>query len=124
LPILSPNCKQYWNYNFEEFLEDKISFSVKKYNLGTGCSIWKIDVMNGCISEGINIWTHVGKAKMCLRNGSFLKNCKQTAEKCKQILGNQKNLPPGFTNMGWNIDTFKVLPFKIFTFQMEHPTVF
>ena len=31
---------------------------------------------------------------MCLRGGGFLKNCKQTAEKCKQIFENWKKPPP------------------------------
>ena len=31
---------------------------------------------------------------MCLKGDSVLKNCKQTAEKCKQIFENNENLPP------------------------------
>ena len=46
------------------------------------------------ISETKRFWPHVGKAKMCLRGGGFFwKNCKQTAEKCKQIFENWINLP-------------------------------
>ena len=33
----------------------------------------------------MHFWHYVGKAKMCLKGGSFFENCKQTAEKIKQI---------------------------------------
>ena len=46
----------------------------------TGCFIWKVEISNGCNFLTVHIWPYVGKAKMGLRGGRFLKNCKQTAE--------------------------------------------
>ena len=31
---------------------------------------------NDCTTEKVNIWPHDGKAKMCLRDGSYFENCK------------------------------------------------
>ena len=61
----------------------------------TGWPKSKLPFSKGFNSETKLFWPHVGKAKMRLRGGSFfLKNCKQTAEKCKQIFENWKKLPP------------------------------
>ena len=49
--------------------------------------------MNGCSSEMVQIWLHVGKIKMCMTGGNSFENCKQITEKCKQSFENWKNLP-------------------------------
>ena len=41
----------------------------------------KFETCFGYTSENMQFWPYVGKAKMCLGSESFLKNCKQTAEK-------------------------------------------
>ena len=46
---------------------------------------WIKNHKNDFSIETMHFWPHVGKAKMF---GSFLKNCKQTAEKCTQIFWN------------------------------------
>ena len=37
----------------------------------TGCFVWNFVISNGCNSKTVHIWPYVGKAKMCLRGGSF-----------------------------------------------------
>ena len=64
------------------------------YKPSTGCSIWKKSERIGCSTETVHIWPHVGKAEMRLSGRSFLNNCKQTAEKCKQKMLKLKKLPP------------------------------
>ena len=49
--------------------------------------------VNGCSSEMVQIWPHVGKIKMCMTGGNSFENCKQITEKCKQSFENWKNLP-------------------------------
>ena len=41
-------------------------------NNTTGCFIWNFGISNGCSTKMVHIWPYVGKAKMCLRSGSFL----------------------------------------------------
>ena len=54
-----------------------------------GDPIQNFFISNDCTSKTKHFGPHVGNAKMCLRDGSFfLKNCKQIAEKCKQIFEN------------------------------------
>jgi len=61
----------------------------------TGWPKSKLPFSKGHNSETKHFWPHIGKVKMHLRGGSFfLKNCKQTAEKCRQIFENWKKLPP------------------------------
>ena len=68
----------------------------------------------GYDSETKHFWPYVGEAKMCSRGSSFfLKNCKQTAEKSKQIFENKKNTAYqthfSFTNKGSEVLSFKVI---------------
>ena len=69
------------------------------------------------------------KPKCVWKVAVFLKNCKQTAEKCKQIFENWKKLPPlkhilALPTWG-QICTVSVLqPFEISIFQMKHPVTF
>ena len=59
----------------------------------TGWPKSKFEICFGYNSENKHFWHYVGKAKMGLTAVSFfLKNCKQTAEKCKQIFENWKKL--------------------------------
>ena len=61
----------------------------------TGWPKSKLPFSKGYNSKTMRFWPYVGKAKMRLRGGSFFfENCKQTAEKCKQIFENWKKLPP------------------------------
>ena len=57
-------------------------------NSPTGSSFWKITIVNGYKAETKHFWPNIGKAKMCLQGGSSFKNCKQSAEKCKQNVEN------------------------------------
>ena len=48
---------------------------------------WKIAKVKGCSSESVHVWPHVGKTKTSV---VFIKNCKQTAEKCRHFLKIEK----------------------------------
>ena len=66
------------------------------------------------------------KPKCVWEVADFLKNCKQTAEKCKQILENWKNLPPlkhilALPTWGQILIFSELQPFEISIFQMKHP---
>ena len=66
------------------------------------------------------------KPKCVWEVADFLKNCKQTAEKCKQIFENWKNLPPlkhilALPTLGQICTVTELQPFEISTFQMKHP---
>ena len=62
-----------------------------------------------------------------LRGGSFfLKSCKQTAEKCKQIFKNWKKLPPlkrilALSTWGQKCLVSELQPFEIRNFDLGHP---
>ena len=65
------------------------------------------------------------KPKCVWEVADFLKNCKQTAEKCKQIFENWKNLPPlkhilALPTLGQICTITELQPFEISTFQMKH----
>ena len=66
------------------------------------------------------------KPKCVWEVADFLKNCKQTAEKCKQFFENWKILPPlkhilGLPTLGQICTITELKPFEISTFQMKHP---
>ena len=56
--------------------------------LSTGCSIWKLSIVNGCKTETVHFRPFVGEAKMCLRGGRFRL---QFSAVCLHF---SKNLPP------------------------------
>ena len=66
---------------------------------------------------------------MRLRGGSvFLKNCKQTAEKCKQIFWKLKKTTAsqthfGFTNMGSEVLSFRVIALRKEQFWLGSPCI-
>ena len=77
----------------------------------TGCSVWKMDISNGCSTETVHIWPHVGKAKMCLRGGSFFrfsKICLHFSAVCLQFFKKTATSQThfGLTNIGSNIHRF------------------
>ena len=51
----------------------------------------KFLISNGYDSESMHIWPWIGKAKMRLRSGSFLTNCKQTAENMNKFSKTKRN---------------------------------
>ena len=53
----------------------------------------KITKVRGRGTDMVHYWLNVGRAKMCLKNGKYFENCKQTAERCKQIFEEWKKLP-------------------------------
>ena len=68
------------------------------------------------------------KPKCVWEVADFLKNCKQTAEKCKQIFENWKNLPPlkhilSLPTLGQICTITELHPFEISTFQKKHPVL-
>ena len=51
---------------FKSFKKDKvIEYKLKK------SSDWKLSKVNGCRTEMVHFWPHVGKSKMDLRGGRF-----------------------------------------------------
>ena len=94
-----------WDFRAEIFIIfiSHIEVSTAKFRVlylqqfGLCSSPWQIrhkvyspfGISNGRSTKTVHIRPYVGIAKMCLRSSSFfLKNCKQTAEKCKQIFEN------------------------------------
>ena len=66
------------------------------------------------------------KQKCVWEVADFLKNCKQTAEKCKQIFENWKKLPPlkhilALPTWGQTCTVSELQPFEISIFQTKHP---
>ena len=60
--------------------------------------------------------------------GFFWKNCKQTAEKCKQIFENWKKLPPlklilALPTKGQKCILSDLQPFEVATFDLGHPVM-
>ena len=95
-----------------DFLNLRITEKLPIRNWGWPKS--KVATSNGCDSESKHFWPYVGKVKMGLRGKQFLKNCEQTAEKCKQIFENWKKTATsqthfGFTNMGSKELIFRVI---------------
>ena len=63
----------------------------------------------------------------CVRDAVvYLKNCKQTAEECKQISKNRKKptayqMPFGFNNMGSKMHSFRATAFNFCNFSIGTP---
>ena len=97
------NCA---NSQFSQFIKEQIailpifrSLNIFLVNniysiIGTGWLKSKLPFSKSYNSETQHFWPRVGKTKMHLRGSVFLKNCKQSAEKCKPIFDIWKNLPP------------------------------
>ena len=66
----------------------------KSFSLGKGCSIWTITKEN-VAAQKLCVFKHMLVKLKCVWEAVvILKNCKQTAEKCKQIFKNWKYQPP------------------------------